>query len=100
VLPLDPARIAVAVAGCRRNQFSVHPCDPFAKGSRIDVLYVETPDGGATWETPARLTNAARGQFRTNDEPSIALTGTRRRVAFDRYEPSFHTYGVWLRTSN
>jgi hypothetical protein len=100
VLPLDPARIAVAVAGCRRNQFSPHPCDPFAKGSRIDVLYVETPDGGATWETPARLTNAARGQFRTNDEPSIALTGTRVRVAFDRYEPTFHTYGVWLRTSN
>jgi hypothetical protein len=100
VLPVDPAQIAVAVAGCRRNRYSSHACDPFAKGSRIDVLYVETPDGGATWEPPVRLTNAARGQFRTNDEPSIALTGTRRRVAFDRYEPSFHTYGVWLRTSN
>ncbi len=99
VLPLDPARIAVAVAGCRRNQFSARPCDPFAKGSRIDVLYVETPDDGATWETPARLTDASRGKFRTNDEPSIALTGTRRRVAFDRYQPSFHTYAVWLRTS-
>ena len=100
VLPLDPARIAVAVAGCRRNLFAGHPCDPFAKGSRIDVLYVETPDDGTTWETPVRLTDASSGQFRTNDEPSIALTGTRPRVAFDRYQPSFRSYAVWLRTAN
>lgn len=99
VLPLDPARIAVAVAGCRRNQLSAHPCDPFAKGSRIDVLYVETADSGTSWESPVRLTDASSGKFRTNDEPSIALTGPRRRVSFDRYQPSFHTYAVWLRTS-
>ena len=84
MLPLDPARIAVAVAGCRRNQLSAHPCDPFAKGSRIDVLYVETPDGGTTWESPVRLTNASSGQFRTNDEPSIALT---RHEAARRLRP-------------
>ena len=46
-----------------------------------------------------RLTDASSGKFRTNDEPSIALTGSRRRVAFDRYQPSFRTYAVWLRTS-
>ena len=100
VLPLDPSRIAVAVAGCRRNLLTSRPCDPFATGARIDVLYVETPDGGTTWETPVRLTDAARGKFRTNDEPSLALTGTRRRVAFDRYQPSFDNYAVWLRSSN
>jgi hypothetical protein len=90
----------VAIAGCRRNQLSAHPCDPFSRGSRIDVLYVETPDGGTSWESPVRLTDASSGKFRTNDEPSIALTGPRRRVAFDRYQPSFHTYAVWLRTTN
>jgi hypothetical protein len=99
VLPLDPARIAVAVAGCRHDLLTTHPCDPFAKGSRIDVLYVETPDGGTTWDAPVRLTNATRGRFRTNDEPSLALTGTTQRVAFDRYQPSFSNYAVWLRSS-
>ena len=99
VLPLDPARIAVAVSACRRNTLALHPCDPFAAGSRIDVLYVETPDGGATWEAPLRLTDATRGTYRTNDEPSLALTGTTRRVAFDRYQPSFSNYAVWLRSS-
>jgi len=100
VLPLDPARIAVAVSACRHNTLAaLRPCDPFAAGSRIDVLYVETPDGGATWEAPARLTDATRGTYRTNDEPSLALTGTTRRVAFDRYQPSFSNYAVWLRSS-
>ena len=99
VLPLDPGRIAVAVAGCRRNTVSARPCDPSAAGSRIDVLYVETPDDGVTWETPTRLTDATRGTYRTNDEPSLAITGTTRRVAFDRYQPSFSNYAVWLRSS-
>ncbi|MEP6758682.1 MAG: hypothetical protein ABJB55_05765 [Actinomycetota bacterium] len=99
VLPLDPAHIAVAVAGCRHDTLTKHPCDPFAKGSRIDVLYVETPDGGTTWGTPLRLTDATRGSFRTNDEPSVAITGTTRRVGFDRYQPSFSNYAVWVRSS-
>jgi hypothetical protein len=99
VLPLDPARIAVAVSGCRHNTLALHPCDPFAAGARIDVLYVETPDGGATWEAPVRLTDSTRGTFRTNDEPSLALTGTTLRVAFDRYQPSFSNYAVWLDSS-
>lgn len=99
VLPMDPGRIAVAVAGCRRNTVSGRPCDPFAVGSRIDVLYVETPDDGATWEAPKRLTDATRGTYRTNDEPSLARTGSTVRVAFDRYQPSFSDYAVWLRSS-
>ena len=99
VLPMDPGRIAVAVAGCRQNTVSTRPCDPFAVGSRIDVLYVETPDDGATWEAPMRLTDATRGTYRTNDEPSLARTGSTVRVAFDRYQPSFSDYAVWLRSS-
>ena len=62
-------------------------------------MYVETPDGGATWETPRRLTDATRGTYRTNDEPSLAFTGTTRRVAFDRYQPTFSNYAVWMRSS-
>ena len=99
MLPLNTAGIAVAVAGCRRDALAKHPCDPFAAGSRIDVLYVESPDGGTTWDAPTKLTDATRGRFRTNDEPSLALTGSTRRVAFDRYQPSFSNYAVWLRSS-
>ena len=89
----------MAVAGCRRNTLGNAPCAPLAPGSRIDVVYRTSPDDGATWDTPGRLTDAARKPYRINDEPSIALTGPTQRVSFDRYERTFRRYDVWLRSS-
>jgi hypothetical protein len=49
VLPVPDNAIVVAFAGCRRNAALTDPCDPLAKGARIDVLYAGSADGGATW---------------------------------------------------
>jgi hypothetical protein len=35
-----------------------------------------------------------------NDEPSLAWTGGIRRVAYDRYQPSFTDYRVWFRSGS
>jgi hypothetical protein len=99
VVPYGTDRIAVAVAGCRRNTTGKAPCAPLAKGARIDVLFRVSLDDGASWEAPQRLTNAASKPHRVHDEPSIALTGPTHRVAFDRYERRFRHYDVWLRSS-
>lgn len=99
VVPFGTSGLAVAVAGCRRNTLGNAPCGPLARGSRIDVLYRTSPDNGATWDAPQRLTNASRKPYRVNDEPSIALTGPTHRVSFDRYERTFRRYDVWLRSS-
>ena len=99
VVPYGTSRIALAVAGCRRNTKGNAPCAPLAPGSRIDVLYRVSPDDGASWNAPRRLTDASHKPYRINDEPSIALTGPTHRVSFDRYERTFRRYDVWLRSS-
>jgi hypothetical protein len=99
VVPFGTSKIAVAVAGCRRNTQGNAPCAPLARGSRIDVLYRVSLDDGASWEAAGRLTDSSRKPYRINDEPSIALTGPTHRVAFDRYERTFRRYDVWLRSS-
>lgn len=97
VLPVGSARIAVAVAACRNTPGPV--CNPNASSSRIDVVYRATPDGGATWETARRLTDAATPPYRTNDEPSLAVIAGLERVSFDRYEPTYADYSVWIRSA-
>jgi hypothetical protein len=99
VVPFGSSSVALAVAGCRRNPQAFDPCNPLASGARIDVLYRVSPDDGATWQAPRRLTDASRKPYRVNDEPSIALTGPTHRVSYDRYERTFHRYDVWLRSS-
>jgi hypothetical protein len=99
VVPFGATKIALAVAGCRRNPQAFDPCNPRASGARIDVLYRVSNDDGATWDPLRRLTNASQKPYRVNDEPSIALTGPTHRVSFDRYERSFRRYDVWLRSS-
>ncbi len=97
VLPASATRLAVALAVCRRVSQG-NPCDPSRSGARIDIVYTASADGGTTWETPQRLTNAATAPYRTNDEPSLAVTGARERLAFDRYQAGFSDYDVWLRS--
>jgi hypothetical protein len=99
VVPFGTSRVAVAIAGCRRNAHA-QPCRPLARGARIDVLYRLTADDGASWDNALRLTNAARPSYRVNDEPSIALTGSIERVSYDRYQRSFTRYDVWMRSSH
>ncbi len=97
VLPVGSARIAVAVAGCRNTPGPV--CNPNASSSRIDIVYRATPDGGATWETGRRLTDAATLPYRTNDEPSLAVIAGVERVSFARYERTYTDYSVWIRSA-
>jgi hypothetical protein len=99
VVPFGATKVALAVAGCRRNPRAFDPCNPHASGARIDVLYRVSNDDGATWDPLRRLTNASQKPYRVNDEPSIALTGPTHRVSYDRYERSFRRYDVWLRSS-
>ena len=99
VQPTGAAGVAVAVAGCRPNPPTIDPCDPVAAGSRIDILYRSTPDGGATWDDPLRLSDSRLAPYRLNDEPSLTLTGATQRITFDRYDRAFQHYDVWSRSS-
>jgi hypothetical protein len=94
VLPTGSNGLSVAFAACRRRPNVADPCNPTAPGTRIDVLSRESPDGGTTWGSVRRLTDAATAPYRINDEPSIALTTGTRRIAFDSYETSFVAYVV------
>ena len=100
VLPTGRSHLLVAVAACRRNAALAHPCNPASPGARIDVLYTESTDGGATWLAPRRLTDATVAPYKVNDEPSLALTGRVRQVSFDRYQSSFVDYRVWMRSGS
>lgn len=97
VLPVTPDRLAVAVAGCRAVATG-NPCDPTRRAARIDILYTATPDQGNGWGTPVRLTDASVAPYRTNDEPSLAVTGSIERLAFVRYQRTFTDYNVAIRS--
>lgn len=97
VLPSGPSSITVAIAACRARQIP-EPCDGSDPRARIDILVTDSADAGFTWTTPDRITNASIGPYRTNAEPSLAQTGPRLRVAFDRYQASFADLRVMART--
>ena len=98
VLPVALNDLLVGFAGCRARSGVSDPCDPSDPGARIDVLYTESGDGGSSW-TPIQHVAEATKRFRTNDEPSIATTSGRRRIAFDSYGPAFTRYRVRMRSS-
>jgi hypothetical protein len=97
VLPSRSGSLVVAFAGCRRRNLA-DPCDPTDTDARIDVLFRRSPDGGATWASLLQLTDASTAPYRVNDEPSIALTSTAKRIAFDSYQPSFSAYQIRMRS--
>jgi hypothetical protein len=98
VLPSRSGGLVVAFAACRRRNLA-DPCDPSDIDARIDVLSRRSSDGGATWGSFLRLTEASKAPYRINDEPSIALTTTAKRISFDSYQPSFMAYVVRMRSS-
>jgi hypothetical protein len=99
VLPAAADDLLVAFAGCRARSGVPDPCDPADPGVRIDVLYAESPDGGSSWTPLQRLADGTVAPYRTNDEPSIALTSGTRRIAFDSYGSTFKRYRVRMRSS-
>jgi len=99
VLPAGSGdELVVAFAGCRATGAS-DPCDPSDTRARIDVLYAESDNGGASWTPVQRLADGTVGPYPTNDEPSIAMTSGVRRVAFDSYGSTFERYRVRMRSS-
>ena len=99
VLPAAGDDLLVAFAACRARSGVTDPCDPVDPGARIDVLYTESSDAGSSWSAIQRLADGTDAPYRTNDEPSIALTSGTRRVAFDSYESTFIKYRVRMRSS-
>jgi hypothetical protein len=100
VLPFGTSQVAVAIAGCRRNPGG-QPCRPLARGARIDMLYRHSADNGGSWAAAVLLTHAGpHPSYRVNDEPSLAVTGSTERVSYDRYQRSFSSYDVWMRSSH
>ncbi len=99
VLPAAADDLLVAFAGCRARSGVPDPCDPSDPGARIDVLYTESSNGGSSWTPIQRLADGTDAPYRTNDEPSIALTSGTRRIAFDSYQATFERYRVRMRSS-
>jgi hypothetical protein len=99
VLPAGGSDLVVAFAGCRARAGVPDPCDPSDPGARIDLLSTESADGGGSWTPVQRLADGTEAPYRTNDEPSIALTSGVRRIAFDSYGSTFERYRVRMRSS-
>ena len=94
---LGPAR------GVRRVSWRERPrgsCDTTKAAARVDVVVTASSDDGGDWSPPVRLTNAAAAPFRTNDEPSLVLSGWVQRIAFDRYQSTFAAYRVGMRSGS
>src|SRR5436190_1641658 len=89
VLPTGSDGLVVAFAACRRRFKVSDPCNPTGGAARIDVVSGDSADGGANWGSFLRLADATKAPYRINDEPSLALTNDRKRIAFDSYQSSF-----------
>jgi hypothetical protein len=98
VLPVANDDILVASAACRARSIP-DPCDPADPRARIDVVYTESLDAGASWSPVQRVADGTAGPFHTNDEPSLALTAGTRRIAFVSYQTTFAKYRVRMRSS-
>jgi hypothetical protein len=100
VLPAEGDGLFVAFAGCRARSGAPDPCDASDRDARIDLLFTQSTDGGASWTAVQRLADGTTSRlYRTNDEPSVALTFGTRRIAFDSYGPTFERYRVRMRSS-
>jgi hypothetical protein len=65
------------------------------------MLYRHSADNGGSWDAAVLLTHAGpHPSYRVNDEPSLAVTGSTERVSYDRYQRSFSSYDVWMRSSH
>ena len=100
IVPFGSSGLLAVFAACRASSGLTDPCDAANAAARIDIVAAESGDDGQGWSAPVRLTNATLAPYRVNDEPSLALTGAIRRVAFDRYQSTFAAYGVGMRSGS
>ena len=98
VLPSGSGDLMVAFAGCRARRMP-DPCDTFDPAARVDIVVVTSNDDGGGWGSANAITDSAKQPYRTNAEPSLALSGSRFRLSFDRYQSTFKDYRVWIRSS-
>jgi hypothetical protein len=98
VLPSGSSNLMVAFSGCRSKPID-DPCDSLEPAARIDILVVRSADNGAGWSSANAVTDADKKPYRTNAEPSLALSGSTFRLSFDRYQSTFKDYRVWIRSS-
>ena len=98
VLPSGSDDLMVAFAGCRARPIG-NPCDTFDPAARVDIVVVTSNDDGGDWGSANAITDSAKQPYRTNAEPSLALSGSRFRLSFDRYQSTFKDYRVWIRSS-
>lgn len=98
VLPSGSGDLMVAFAGCRARPIG-NPCDTFDPAARVDIVVVTSNDDGGDWGSANAITDSAKRPYRTNAEPSLALSGSRFRLSFDRYQATFKDYRVWIRSS-
>jgi hypothetical protein len=98
VLPSGSNDLMVAFAGCRARPIG-DPCNTFAPAARVDVLVVTSTDDGGGWGPANAVADSGKLPYRTNAEPSLALSGSTFRLSFDRYQSTFKDYRVWIRSS-
>ncbi len=76
-------------------------CDATAGTSLVDIFYVKSPDGGATWESAVQL-NVTQRQFRGVSAATIGLAGGRvmpifydsaNADAYTNFDNSFAIFG-------
>ena len=100
IAPFGSSGLLAAFAACRGGSGLSDPCDTTSAAARVDVVVAASSDDGANWSPPVRLTNAATAPFRINDEPSLVLSGGVQRIAYDRYQSTFATYRVGMRSGS
>jgi hypothetical protein len=72
--PFGTDGLAVAYAACRPRKGADDPCRPNAKNARIDALYRESSDAGATWSN-RRILGGSTKATRVNEAVSLEADG-------------------------
>ncbi|MEO8477133.1 MAG: hypothetical protein ABI572_08795 [Actinomycetota bacterium] len=89
IAPFGADGLAAAYAACRSRPGVKDPClRPDAKGARIDVIYRESSDGGASWSSRRTIARATRTS-RVNEAVSLQADG-----------PSGLRWFTWLGRTN
>jgi hypothetical protein len=73
-VPFGGDGLAVAYAACRSRPGVNDPCRQNARGARIDTVYRESTDGGASWST-RRVVARAKKAARVNEAVSLQADG-------------------------
>ena len=87
-MPFGADGVAVAYAACRSRPGVKDPCRPDARTARIDTVYRESPDAGASW-SKRRILGRATNSSRVNEAVSLEADG-----------PSGARWFTWLARTN